>query len=252
MLIAESRDGGLLEPDEQQRLHQALHLGQRTARQLMISRRFVMAIDVETPIEKVLQIAVECPYTRLPIYRDVIDNIIGMIHTKDLAASFAEKGHIASIQEIIRPIPSVPGSLTADRLLAVLREQRSRQAIVLDEFGGFEGIVTLEDVLTELVGNIADEFKGNQPKPERLPDGRVRLPGLFHLEEVSSWIGVPWSSQADTVGGHIFSVLGRIPEPGERVIIDGVEVEIERMDAQAITSILVTPKPQEPEVVEDS
>ncbi len=242
MLIAESRDGGLLEPEEQQRLHQALHLGRRTARQLMVPRRLVEAVDVDADPERVLQIAMNSPYTRLPVYRGSLDNVIGMLHTKDVAVRFARTGRAPRVEELIRSLIYVPTSVTADRLLAQLRERRGRLAVVLDEHGGFEGIVTLEDVLSELVGGLADEFKGEEPEPERLEDGRVRLPGMMLLDEAQEWIGQSLNeTEADTVAGWVLDALGTVPRGGERVTIDGLEVEVEQVEHKAIVSVLVTP-----------
>lgn len=241
MLIAESRDGGLLEPEEQRRLHQALHLGRRTARQLMVPRRYVETIDVDAVPERVLQIVMNSPYTRLPVYRGSVENVIGMLHTKDVAVRFARTGRAPRVEELIRSLIYVPTSVTADRLLAQLRERRGRLAVVLDEHGGFEGIVTLEDVLSELVGEVADEFKDEEPEPERLEDGRVRLPGMMLLDEAQEWIGASLNdTEADTVAGWVLDALGMVPRGGERVLIDDLEVEVEQVERKAIVSVLVS------------
>lgn len=251
MLLADSRDGGLLEPDEQERLHHALVLSRRTARQLMIPRRMTKMLDAATPLDQVLQIAIESPYTRLPIYRDSIDNVIGMMHTKDLAARYAQAdrdayGGIASLEEVMRPITSVPSSVTADQLLKILRERRSRLAVVMDEYGGVEGIVTLEDVLNELLGDIADEFKSGSPEPEQLPDGRVRLPGILRLDEVEKWANASLEDEeVDTIAGLVVTTLGHLPLPGESITVSGVKIEVEHMDGQAVQSLLITPCPDE-------
>ena len=241
LLIAESREGGLLEPDEHRRLRHALRLSVQSVRRLMVPRKDIAAIEVNTPIEEVLRQVAASPYTRLPVYRGSKDNVIGMVHTKDLVMHYVEHGAPTSIEAVMRPIMSVPDSVTADRLLTLLREHRSHQAIVIDEFGGVAGLVTLEDVLAEVLGEVTDEFKTGQPQPERLPDGRVRLPGSMRLDKAEPWIGSLWQGEADTVGGHIMNILGRLPAAGERVTIDGVEVEIERITNHAISSILVSP-----------
>lgn len=247
LLIAESRDGGLLEEDEHHRLHEALHLTTRTAGELMVPRRYITAIDIDTPLEDVLAQVGEGPYTRVPVYRDALDNIVGIIHAKELMLRYFDADGLQSLTEVIRPAVFVPESVTADRLVAILREQRSHQAIVIDEYGGLEGLVTLEDVLTELLGEVGDEFKTDQPEPESLPDGRVRLPGLLHLDDVAEWTGVPWDGEATTVGGYVAEVLGHIPAIGERTHIDGVLVEVERMENHAVVTILVTPVPLQDE-----
>lgn len=241
MLIADSRDGGVLEPDEHQRLQRALRLGARPANQLMVPRRYMAAIASETPIEEVLRKIVSSPYSHLPVYEGSMDNVVGMIHTKDVVTRYIEHGAIRSIQEIMRPVLSVPEHVTADSLLNLLRQKRTRQAVVVDEFGGTEGLVTLEDVLTELLGEVADEFKTDQPRPENLPDGRVRLPGIMRLDMAETWLGILWEGEADTVGGHVIEMLGRVPDPQERLVIQGVEVEIEAVDHRAVVSILAVP-----------
>jgi putative hemolysin len=249
LLIAESRDGGLLEPEESRRLHRALKLGVRPVRQLMVPRTHVAAVEVSMPVEEVLRRVGDSPYTRLPVYRGSIDQVVGLLHTKDLYLRHLENGGFTSIEQVMRPILTVPETLTADRLLDMMRERRAHQAVVLDEYGGLAGLVTLEDVLGEVLGEVADEFKGGQPEPEELPDGRVRLPGLMRLDEAEPRIGILWHGDADTVGGHVMNVLGRIPEPGERVTIDGVEVEVERVAGHAVTSLLARPLPAGEEVL---
>lgn len=241
LLIAESRDGGLLEPDEHRRLHQALQLSVRPARHLMVPRLRMASLDVDTPTGGVLQRVIESPYTRLPVYRGSPDNVIGMLHTKDLAVQYAEHGRIPPLEGVMRPIMSVPESMRSDRLLKFLRDQRTHQALVVDEFGAAAGLVTLEDVLAELLGEVPDEFKAGQPQPERLPDGRVRLPGLLRLDEAEPWIGVLWQGEADTVGGRVTEALGHLPVAGERVTIDGVAVEVEQVVQRTVVSVLATP-----------
>jgi putative hemolysin len=242
MLIAESRDGGLLEPDEQQRLHEALQLATRPAHRLMVPRQDVEAISIDTPPELILDQVARSSYTRIPVYHGSIDRIIGMIHTKDVVSRYMETSQPPTLEEILRPIPTVPETLTADRLLILLRTQRSHQAVVSDEFGGVEGLITLEDVLTEMLGQVADEFKADEVRAERLPDGRVRLPGRMYLDDVVEWLGVAWQGESDTVAGHVVTVMGHLPDPGERVTIDGVLVEVEQVVHHAVTSVLATPK----------
>lgn len=240
LLIAESRDGGLLEPDEHRRLRRALQLGVRPARHLMVPRPEIAALDIDTPLERVAEIVSESPYTRLPVYRGSIDHIVGVLHTRDLFVRLLS-GPPASIEPLLRPVLMVHESVTADRLLTLMRERRSHQAVVLDEFGGVSGLVTLEDVLTEVMGDLGDEFKAEEPAPERLPDGRVRLPGWMRLDEAEPWLGVSWDGESDTVGGRVTEALGHLPEPGERVRIDGVEVTVESVANHAVEWIVARP-----------
>ena len=174
LLIAESRDGGLLEPEEQVRLHRALRLGLRTASQLMVPRSRLSGIDVSTPIQDVPRIVVASPFSRLPVYRGDIDNVVGMLHTKDVVTEFVHGLRRRSLTSLLRPIVRVPHDMPADRLLASLREKRTHQALVVDPDGKVAGLITLEDVLAELLGGVADEFKLARRRPVRLREEDVR------------------------------------------------------------------------------
>ncbi len=242
LLIAESRDGGLLEPEEQVRLHRALRLGLRSARQLMVPRARLALIDIATPFDEVLTIVASSPFSRLPVYRGSADTIVGILHIKDVVTHFLQPGP-QSVLSLLRPIVRVPESMAADRLLTFLRERRSHQALVTDGDGAVVGLITLEDVVGELLGGVADEFKAAQLRPMRLSDGRLRLPGLMRLEQASPLIGRPWKGSEHTVAGHLLERLGRLPEPGEELVLDGVTIEIEGVEGGAVTSIIVGQRP---------
>ena len=241
LLIAESRDGGLLEPQEQVRLHRALRLGLRVARQLMVPRDRLAAIDVSTPWRDVLRVVATSPFSRLPAIRGSLDDIAGILHTKDVVTQFLERGQPASLAPLIRPLQRVPETMSADRLLAFLRERRSHQALVTDDTNAVVGMITLEDVLGELLGSVPDEFKTERLLPLRLSDGRVRLPGGLPLERARIWVEGAWPSEAVTVGDFVMRHAGRLPEPAERLEVGGLPVEIESVEDEALASVIVTP-----------
>lgn len=242
LLLAESTQRGVLETEDQQRLRRALRLGLRTARELMVPRLQVVAVDAEAPVPTILRQIVESPYTRLPVYRGALEGVLGMVHARDLVAHYVEHGGLGSIEAVVQPLLSVPETLHADRLLAVMRQHRTQIALVVDEFGSVAGLVTVQDVLEELLGDVTEEVRTGQPRPERLADGRVRLPGLMRVHEAEPWLGVLWSGDAVTVGGRVVEALGRLPFRGERTIIDGVEVEVEEVRGRAIVSVLARPR----------
>ena len=250
MLLAESRAGGVLEPDEHQRLRKALQLAARPVHQLMVPRRHMSAVDIATPVDQLISKVAKEPYTRMPVYRGSVDHIVGVLHTKDLVLHYIEHGELSSLEQLMRPAEYVPESIAADRALLLLRKRGSHQAVVVDEYGGVEGLITLEDVLGELLGHISDEFKAGQPVAQRLPDGRVRLPGLMRLDEAEPWLGVLWHGAADTIAGHVVEALSRLPAAGDVVEIEGVTVEVERVENNAIVSLLarpVVPDKEEPD-----
>jgi CBS domain containing-hemolysin-like protein len=169
LLIAESRDGGLLEPQEQVRLHSALRLGVRTARELMVPRQSLVAISADLPFEAVVETIVNSPYTRLPVYRGSVDNIVGFVRTKDVVVHWVTHGSVGSVDVLLRQLPRVREDLPADRLVGFLRQQRSHQALVVDSRGALVGLVTLQDVLTELLGRSPDDSR--PPSPRSSPNG---------------------------------------------------------------------------------
>jgi putative hemolysin len=243
LLIAESRDGGLLEPQEEVRLHRALRLGLRTARQLMVPRARLAAIDAAVPFDQVLRAVAASPFSRLPVYRGSLDSIIGILHIKDVVTRYVQSGPL-SVTALLRPIVNVPDSMPADRLLAFLRERRSHQALVVDGEGVIVGLITLEDVVGELLGGVADEFKSVPLRPIRLSDGRVRLPGSMRLEQAVPLIGKAWRGAQETVGGYIAAALGRVPEAGEELVIQDTPIEIEAVEAGAIASVIIGHRPR--------
>jgi putative hemolysin len=241
LLIADSRDGGLLEPDEHRRLQRALRLNLRQARQLMVPRRRLAAIDIQTPLNEVISIAAQSPYSRLPVYRDSVDNIVGVLRTKDLVRWFASGGSGGSelsLADVVKPIASVHESVTADRVLHMMRERRSHQALVVDEFGGTAGLLTLEDVLSELLGDVGDEFKPGDPQAEHLGDGRVRIPGEMPVDDAAALLRTSWESEAATVGGLVVEALGHLPQPGDSATVGHFTLTVERVTDRAVTSVL--------------
>lgn len=241
LLIAESRNGGLLEPQEQVRLHRALRLGLRNAGQLMVPRDRLAAIELSTPLRDVLRIAASSPFSRLPVYRNTLDDVVGILHTKSVVMHFLDRGRTGTLAALVRPILRVPDTMPADHLLAFLRERRSHQAIVIDQASGVAGLITLEDVLGELLGTVPDEFKTPRLLPIRLADGRVRLPGALPLERARVWVEAAWPTGQETVASFVSRTIGRVPEPGERMEVCDLPVEIESMEEGVITSAIVTP-----------
>jgi putative hemolysin len=241
LLIAESRDGGLLEHEEQRRLRQALRLSLRSARQLMVPRTSIVGIDIQWPPAQILAAVLASPYTRLPAYDGAIDRVIGFVHTAAVATHYAHRGTLDSIMPLMRPIPAVPEAMRADELLQFLRRERVPQAMVVDEFGGVSGLVTIQDVVAELLGDVGDEYRAPSPGVEQLTDGRVRLSGLLALADAPEWLSDRWRSDAHTVGGHLVNTLGRLPRAGERLILDGLDVQVESLAGHIPGSLVLVP-----------
>jgi CBS domain containing-hemolysin-like protein len=241
LLIAESREGGLLEPDEHRRLQRALRLNIRQAKQLMVPRTRMAALEVNTPMDEVIRAVAASPYSRLPVYRDSLDNVLGVLHTKDLVRWLVRgRQSDVTLATLSRPISAVHESVTADRVVRQMRERRSHQALVVDEFGGTSGVISLQDVLAEFLGEVGDEFKAAEPVHEEIVDGQMRLPGSMTVVDAAAALDAPLETEATTVGGYVTEALGRLPVPGDTVTIDGYSFRVEGVADRAIESVVAT------------
>lgn len=240
-LIGESRKGGLLDLDEDQRLRRALRLASRPVRELMIPRRLMVSIDVEASPDVIVRTLTAHNYTRVPVYERSSDNIIGVLHTKDFVAAFARSTTFPTVRSVIRPIVSVAESATAGQLLNMLRKQRAHQALVVGELG-VRGLVGFGDLLAELLGQITGKGRFGQPPAARLHDGRFRLPGLMRIEDAAELLEVSLKVKAATISGLLLHSAGHLPKTGETLVVQGVEFEVEQVEHQAISSVFAHTK----------
>lgn len=240
LLVAESHDGGLLSAEEQLRFERALRLSVLPVRRIMVPRVDIVSVSAEATIAEARRRLSESGFTRLPVFRGSPDTLVGVVHAKEIARAIARGEAGQRIGAVMRPIASVPESMRCERLVAELRRQRSEQAVVVDEHGGVSGLVTLEDLLVEVLGDARALHAGDE-EPSVLPDGRVRLPGRMRVDAAEDWLGVLWHGDSDTLSGIISERLGRIPEAGERLEVFGVDVEVEVVDSLVVASLLARP-----------
>jgi CBS domain containing-hemolysin-like protein len=245
LLIRESREGGLLEDKDSERLREALKLGHRRVRQIMVPRRRIASLDLTAPTEQILTEAGASPFTRLPVHRGGLEEVRGYLHIKDVAVALAAGGDHTGLRSLVRPLLILPSSLTIDRALSQMRDRRARIALLVDEYGDVEGLISLEDILRELLGKLSDDgIASHSAAPTQGPDGRWRLGGRLPLDEAQAWaqtvLGRPLdSSNAETLAGWLIERLDTIPEGPCCLQADGVRVEVEGMDGAAIDTVLV-------------
>ena len=240
LLVAESGSDGAFEREESRRLQRALALRRRRARQLMTPRPRVLSLDADAPPEELARAVLESPFTRYPVFRGDRENVIGILHARDLAARAVSGRLDEPIESILRPAVVVPESMPSHELWQVMQRRRALQVVVLDEFGGLAGIVSSSDLLRDVLGSVPEDFGGTRVVPEELADGRLRLPGRLPADRAERWTGVAWPQESDTVAGTVLDAFGRLPEAGERTEIAGLPVEVERVEHQTVTSVLVT------------
>jgi len=242
MLLSRSTEEGQLERQEQEMLYKVFDFADKEVSTVMVPRPEVVALSVDLPPEEALAAVIESPYTRYPVYRGALDDVVGILHVRNLFSALVDRG-IAGVQleELLRPAHIVPENKDLAALLTEFRRTNQHMAIVVDEYGELEGIVTLEDLLEEIVGEIEDEFDLPDESVERLEDGRIRIHGTFPIDDFNEQFGRSLPIEDfHTIGGFVFGMLGRAPEPGDEVESDGcrfkvLEVErsrIERLEVQ--------------------
>lgn len=244
LVVAESARVGAVSPELRDGVHNALRFSSRTARDVMVPRIRVRGIPVEADLAEVRRILRESKATRLPVYHRTLDEIVGFVHAKEVLVRTVGVPDPPTLDKMVRAVLPVPWSARAGALLEKMRSARITMAVVLDEHGGTEGIVTLEDLVQEVIGEVEEEFAVSGPRAERLPDGRMRLRGEDPLVEIRDRFGLDLrSEEAHTLGGLIMERLGRIGQPGDRVLIDGITLEIESMSRLRIETVVATPAP---------
>lgn len=246
-LIRAGTREGVLEPAEQQMASKALRLGDRTVREIMHPRIDIDALDVDTPADEVIGAVAMAGFSRLPIHEGDLDHIIGFVYTKDLLRQ-QHMGWPIELRKLIRPALLVPETLKIAKLLETFREKRTQMAIVLDEFGGTEGLVTMEDVLEELVGEIHDEYRQDQEQRiVKRDDGSWLIDGDVNFDDLLDHLGLGHLRIAPhhdftTIAGLVITQLDRIPQIGDRTDWQGLHLEVVDMDGPRIDRVLVTMK----------
>jgi putative hemolysin len=244
-LIETGTAEGVVEPVEQKVAMEALRLGDRSVRDVMRPRIDLDALDVNTPQEEVVGAVAMAGFSRLPVYEGDLDHIIGFVHIKDL---FRQQylGWPIELRKLLHPALFVPRTVTLDRLLQLFQEQQTQLAVVLDEYGGTEGMVTLEDVVEELVGEIADEHRKdrNQDFVQRddhswLVDGGYSIVDLLEKLDLEGEAESQALRNFSTVSGLIMHVLGRIPSVSDKAKWNGLTLEVVDMDGQRIDRVLI-------------
>jgi CBS domain containing-hemolysin-like protein len=239
-LINVSREQGLLEAEEHQLISNVFAFTTTTAREAMRPRADMVTVEASTPFEQLLRVFEETGYSRIPVYRGEPENIIGILHGKDLLRYLRQPERFRIDAILHRPL-FVPDTAPLDEVLRQMRQHKSHLALVVDEYGALEGLITLEDVLEELVGEIADEHDLEEERISVKPDGTILLDGRVTVREVNRRLnlGIPESEEYTTTAGFIMARLGKLPLPGDRVVHHGVVFIVEKVEGRRLTQLRV-------------
>jgi len=246
MLIDESGQGGAISVGEYRLLSNTMRMREAMVRNIMIPRAQMLAAPSDLPVPELTTLLSASPYSRIPIYSGSIDNIIGIVHLRDLfCANVLEAQPGAGLAEMIRPVQFFPETIQIKVVFSRLQKAQDQVAIILDEFGGTSGMVTLEDLIEEIFGDLQDEFDQDLPQIQILSDTRLLILGSTPLEDLNAVLGLRLpSEEVDTLGGLLADKLGSIPEAQQTISVNGYSFTIHKMRGHAVASAILTTTPE--------
>ncbi len=244
LIVERGGEQGILEAEEEQMIAAVIELSERRLHEVMVPRTSIAALPVTATTDELIDRIVEEGHSRIPIYEDSVDEIVGILYAKDLLPFLKSPDRPRpTLRTLLRTPLFVPESMTIDDLLHEFQRRKVHIAIVLDEYGGTAGLVTIEDLLEEIVGEIQDEYDVEEPMIERLSDSEARLDGRAAIDELEELfdisLGLEDEDEYDTVGGLIYHRIGGVPAPGDQVHVDGLTLTVESTDGRRVSKVLV-------------
>jgi putative hemolysin len=241
MLLGRATEHGEIERGEQEMLYKVFDFADKEVSDVMVPRPEVVALSVDLPTDEALQAVIESPYTRYPVYRETLDDIVGILHVRNLFSALSDHGFAnVAIESLVRPAYIVPETKDLAALLAEFRRTNQHMAVVMDEYGTTAGIATLEDLLEEIVGEIEDEFDLPDESVERVDDRTVRIDGTFPIDDFNQRFGTRLPvDDYHTMGGFVFGLLGRAAESGDEVDHDGLHFRVLDVEGSRIEKLEV-------------
>ncbi len=238
-LVDAGQEEGIFEQGERRMIYSIFQLGDSLAREIMVPRIDLLALDVDTPLPQAVDALLESGYSRVPVYEETVDKTLGLLYTKDLLKVWREGHHVESLQDLLRPAYFVPEAKKLDELLAEMQNRRIHMAIVVDEYGGVAGLVTLEDIVEEIVGDILDEYDdGEEALSLELGDGEYTFLGRIDIDDFNEiMLSNLDKEEAETLGGYIYNQLGGVPAVGEVLQVEDLELVVEQVSARRIHKV---------------
>ena len=244
LIVERGGEQGVLEAEEEQMINAVIELGTRRVHEVMVPRIAMVTLPVTASFEEATDTIIAEGHSRIPVYEETIDQIVGILYAKDLLPFLKQESpDTAALRTLLRTPVLVPESMTVDDLLHELQRRKVHLAIVLDEYGGTAGLVTIEDLLEEIVGEIQDEYDVEEPLIVKLSDDEARVDGRADVDELSELFDMSLDledeAEYDTVGGLIYHRIGGVPKPGDEVKVDGLTLTVESTDGRRVGKVLV-------------
>ncbi len=251
MLVNVGEEEGVIQQEEEQLIHSIFEFGDTVVREVMVPRPYIAAVEENATVAEAADMALKTGHTRLPVYRDTIDSIIGVVTVQDMLRAIRQDGENLPVTRVMRPIYYVPETKKVDELLRELQKARMHMAIVVDEYGGTSGLVTIEDLLEEIVGEIQDEYDVEPPMVEKVNDREVHVDARLPLDDINDLLHVNWQAEdSDTIGGFVYEQLGRVPKPGDTVRVGDYTIQVLSTEGTRLKQLAVAyqlPEPPQPE-----
>jgi CBS domain containing-hemolysin-like protein len=242
-LMDEGHAKGLITDEESDMVHGVLELKETTASSIMIPRTHLSSASIDSTLGEIIGLVRECGHTRIPIFEDNIDKIVGLLHAKDLLKLFDKEPDSIIPKDILRTPYFVPGNQIISKLLRDLKSKKTHMAVVTDEYGGTAGIITIEDILEEIVGEIMDEHDHEPPLLSVIDDNSVMVDARLEVEKLEEHFDIEFpEGEYESVGGFIIHTLGKIPKSGEQITFQDLDMIIESADDRKIYKLRVTRK----------
>ena len=243
LIVERGGEQGILEAEEEQMINAVIELGDRRLHEVMVPRIAIVALPASATLDEAIDLIVEEGHSRVPVYEESVDGVIGIIYAKDLLPVLKVGSNARpTVRSLLRTPLFVPESMSIDDLLHEFQRRKVHIAIVLDEYGGTAGLLTIEDLLEEIVGEIQDEYDVEEPMVVRLSPDEARIDGRVDVDELTEIFDVPLSledaDEYDTVGGLIFHRLGKVPKPGDEVRLNGLKLTVETTDGRRVGKVL--------------
>jgi CBS domain containing-hemolysin-like protein len=250
-MVDAGEEEGLIEEEEKEMILSVLDFGDTIAREVMVPRIDIVALEVNTPFSEALNVVISAGHSRIPVYRGTIDDIIGVLYAKDMLAALRDQ-KAPSLEQMLRPVYFTPESKRVIELLQELQKQRIHMCIVVDEYGGTAGLITIEDILEEIVGDIQDEYDAEEPEvmPLTGEEGYILNPSM-HIEDAAELLKVSFPrGESDSLGGFIYDQLGKVPVVGEKVSHNGWVFEVLAVNDRRILKVKATHGPKQADATE--
>lgn len=258
-LVDAGQEEGVIESEEKEMIYSIFQFGDTSVREVMIPRLDMIAVRIDTPLDEAVHTVLEAGHSRIPVYEDNIDHIKGLLYAKDLLKLWGHGGNGDALKKLLRPAYFVPEGKNALDLLQEMQLKRVHLAVVVDEYGGTAGLVTLEDLIEEIIGEVQDEYDQNEPEPYRqISEDEVICSARLDLDDLNELLHIDLpTDETDTVGGFIYSQVGEVPTPGAVIEIGQVRLEVLSVDQRRIGQVRVTrlrpeAEPSEEPPVEDA